>query len=239
MRLVATLLVVSACAGSADDMVPVPAGTFFMGCEPARDAQCEGDEQPGRMVDLTAFEIDVTEVTQAAWAACVADGACPLPAGDYQPDAQPDHPVVYVTWEAAAAHCAWAGKRLPTEAEWEKAARGSDGRLYPWGDAKPDCWRANTSVCDETPAPVAFYPDGASPFGVHDMAGNVMEWVADWYDPEYYVTAGSEDPTGPSTGTFRGKRGGSYYGDGETVRSSNRVLGFPVGLANLGLRCAR
>jgi formylglycine-generating enzyme required for sulfatase activity len=229
------------CGGGAYEpvMVDVPAGAFAMGCNASVDTRCEADELPTHDVTIAAFAIDRDEVSQAVFAGCVDDGACTPPNGDYDPDARGAFPVTFVTWDQAAAFCAWAGQRLPTEAEWERAARGDDGRIYPWGNAAPDCALANLFACGDATQPVGGHPAGASPFGALDMAGNVMEWVADFYAADYYTTSPAVDPTGPATGNERVKRGGSYMGDADTVRVTNRVIGFPVGVPNLGFRCAR
>ena len=232
----------SACNGGPGydgPVVAVPAGTFVMGCDPAVDTRCEPDELPAHAVTLAAFEIDRDEVSQAAFADCVDDGACDPPTGAYDPEATGDLAVTFVTWEQATAFCAWAERRLPTEAEWERAARGDDGRIYPWGNAPPDCALANLFGCGDAVQPVGGHPAGASPYGALDMAGNVMEWTADFYAEDYYATSPPENPTGPATGTTHAKRGGSYMGDIDTLRAANRVTGFPVGLPNLGFRCAR
>ena len=233
--------VVAAACGGGDSPaeIAVPAGTFVMGCDPAADPACEADEVPAHAVAVAAFVLDRDEVSQASYARCVDDGDCAPPGGDFDPDARAALPVTFVTWDQAAAYCAWAGRRLPTEAEWERAARGDDGRLYPWGNAPPDCTRANVLGCGDAVLPVGGRAAGASPFGARDLAGNVMEWVADWYADDYYATSPAADPTGPAAGTERVKRGGSYMGDAATVRATNRVVGFPVGLPNLGFRCAR
>ena len=174
-------------SGTAGEMVAVAAGPFVRG---ATDG--EPDEKPVRRLSLPAFAIDRTEVTIEAYAACVRTGACPAVPGAATPaPADGRLPAVGVSWTEAAAFCAWAGKRLPTEDEWEKAARGSDGRRYPWGD-RPECQRANfgnfggDGRCAAEGAPgrpvaVGSFPSGASPYGALDMAGNVWEWVADRY----------------------------------------------------------
>ena len=231
-------------AGCGDDLlgtpsVRVPAGTFLMGCNEAVDGACESDELPYHRVALGDFEIDLTEVTQLAYRRCIDDGACSLPSADFDPDDSPDLPVVQVTWEQADAYCRWARRRLPTEAEWEKAARGDDGRTYPWGEALPDCALANVFGCGDALAPVGAAPDGASRYGALDMAGNAMEWVHDFYDAGYYATSPEVDPPGPDDAPFHVRRGGSYMGDDATVRVANRVTGFPLPLPNTGFRCAR
>ena len=210
----------------AEDMVKVPAGAFEMGCNPGlRPELCEPDELPYRTVVVAGFAIDRTEVTQGAYAKCVADRGCAAPTEGYDPSKTPDLPVTFVLWEQADQFCLWRGARLPTEAEWEKAARGSDGRLYPWGNDAPNCDRTHFAECGNTPRAVGALPLGASPYGALDLAGNVMEWTADRYDP--------------ASELFHVQRGGSFIGDPQTVRVSNRVKGFPIALSNVGFRCVR
>lgn len=208
------------------DMVIVAAGDFSMGCNPAlRPELCEPDEMPYRSVAVRAFAIDRTEVTQSAYARCVGARRCSAPSEEFDPTSKPNLPVTFVTWEQADEYCRWNGRRLPTESEWEKAARGGDGRLYPWGNETPSCARTHFLECGDRPRAVGELPAGASPFGALDMAGNVMEWTADRYE------ATSE--------LFHVQRGGSFLGDPQTLRVSNRVKGFPVPLSNVGFRCAR
>jgi formylglycine-generating enzyme required for sulfatase activity len=227
------------CGEGEPPTVWVAEGAFMMGCDESRDTLCRPDELPAHEVFVSEFAIEQTEVTQSAYAECVAAGGCSPPEAGYDPKARSDEPVRFVTWEQADAYCDWLGRRLPTEAEWEKAARADDGRLYPWGDVAPDCTLANLSGCGDVPLPVATHPNGVSPYGALDMAGNVMEWVADYYDPDYYERSPPTDPTGPSADTgYRVKRGGSYMGDPQTVRATYRVQGFPVALPNTGFRCA-
>ena len=179
----------------------VPAGEFLMG--PAEDDYtAKSVEKPQHRVYLDAYWIDRTEVTKAQYQQCVAARKCRAPS--CVGTRVDEHPVVCVSWQDAADYCAWAGKRLPTEAEWEKAARGTDGRKYPWGNEAPDCGRLNfffrSKPCVESTSAVGAFPSGASPYGALDMAGNVSEWVADWYDEKYYASSPTQNPTGPPSG---------------------------------------
>lgn len=229
-----------ACTTTADagEMVSVPAGQFIMGCNDAVDKQCSDDEKPKHNVTLSAFEIDRTEVTQAAYTACVADGACQPPTCEWNCD-HPNFPASCVTWPQASSYCKWAQKRLPTEAEWEKAARGDQGNKYPWGNGEPDCSLANLGGCGETLKDVGA-STGASPYGALDMAGNVVELVADWYDQGYYADSPAADPPGPASGKRYSGRGGGFKSPADFVRSSKRDWYDPTDTApSLGFRCAR
>ena len=201
------------------EMVYVPAGDFTMGSS-AEDIEwvmtqswcsdCQrvwfDDEQPAHEVYLDALWIYKHEVTNKQYRLCISAGECEGDLDDYPAD---DYPTVAINWFEADAFCQWAGGRLPTEAEWEKAARGTDGRRYPWGEDSPTCSPAQYGHCLGGTVPVGSFPKDASPYGALDMAGNVWEWVADWYDPDYYVSSPGSNPTGPSTGINRVVRGGS------------------------------
>jgi formylglycine-generating enzyme required for sulfatase activity len=215
-------------------MVYVPAGEFNMGSD---DTNSDADEHPRHTVSLDAYWIDRTEVTQAMYAACVQAAVCEDVA--HPPaDAAGSDPVQGVTWPNAAAYCEWVGRRLPTEAEWEKAARGTDGRIYPWGDQAPNSELGNFEKQQDGAQPVGSYPQGASPYGVLDMAGNVYEWVADWYDPDYYGQSPSENPKGAGSSLQRVLRGGNWNSNADTLRSSNRFWAFPGRNDFDGFRCA-
>jgi formylglycine-generating enzyme required for sulfatase activity len=230
-----------ACPSEAEpgDMTSVPAGDFLMGCNEEVDDECEDDERPLHTVSLSAFEIDETEVTQEQYAACVTAGECPEPECEWDCE-RTEYPASCVTFAAANTYCAWAGKRLPTEAEWEKAARGEDGAKYPWGNDEPTCELTNMAGCGEAALPVGSAPDGASPYGALDMSGNMVEFVSDWYSATYYQTSPSADPQGPETGTRFGGRGGGFRSDAEYQRASKRDYYDPPDQgAALGFRCAR
>ena len=241
--------------GNADlpEMVTVPAGNFTRGCVAAHNDgfNCRPDELPAATIYLDAFSIDTIEVTNAAYAACVADAGCSLPssfssdnrANYYGNPLYDDYPVVNVTWAQANAYCTWAGKRLPTEAEWEKAARGaSDQRAYPWGDSSPLCSLANFNPgldCIGDTAESASYFAGASPYGALNMAGNVYEWVNDWYASDYYASSPSSNPSGPASGEYRAMRGGSAFSDPIYLRVVYRDW-YPIAYYSyqVGFRCA-
>ncbi|HMJ11558.1 MAG TPA: SUMF1/EgtB/PvdO family nonheme iron enzyme [Polyangiaceae bacterium] len=229
------------CTSSGDrgEMVSVPAGEFLMGCNSAVDNQCEPREQPGRQVTLNAFQIDKTEVTQDQYTACVDAGACAEPACEWNCE-QMDLPATCILWADAKKYCEWAGKRLPSEAEWEKAARGTDGRKFPWGNEAPSCELLNMVDCVDGASPAGAYPDGASPYGALDMAGNMVEMVADWYDERYYQSAPSTNPKGPGTGTTFSGRGGGWLSAAVWHRTSQRDwYGQDKQGKSLGFRCAQ
>jgi formylglycine-generating enzyme required for sulfatase activity len=252
-------------------MVEIPAGTFIMGSD-----ELDTAERPAHRVFLSRYYIDKHEVTNRQFKRfCDATGRGDRPhfvfwrRNRYPPDpgfagmpdylaSCPDYPVVNVTWEEAQAYCEWAGKFLPTEAQWEKAARGPDGRRYPWGDDAPDGARCNFAdrtlldqsdnplqrgLCDTASndghaltAPVGSYPAGASPYGCLDMAGNVWEWCRDRYG--WYSADSSSDPTGPAAGDYRVAHGGCWRREARLLQCAFR---HPGGLGDrvvtLGFRC--
>jgi formylglycine-generating enzyme required for sulfatase activity len=222
------------------ELVRIPAGEFLMGSDTKKDSQARDDETPQHKVTLDEYWIGKTPVTNAQYAvyAKAAGKKFEMPKG------KENHPVVDVTWNDAAAFCQWLSQasgqnvRLPTEAEWEKAARGSDGRIYPWGD-EWDAKKCNTresGIGGTTPVG-KFSPQGDSPYGCVDMAGNVWEWCADWYADSYYANSPTKNPAGPEKGDVRALRGGSFYHDAQVARCALRLRHHPPdGNWNLGFR---
>jgi serine/threonine-protein kinase len=236
---------VSAIDGMAQ--VFVPAGEFLMGATDA-DANATAFEKPQHTVYLDAFWMDQTEVTNAMYAACVGAGACLIPISSgsethleyFRNPTFADYPVLYVSWANARAYCQWAGRRLPTEAEWEKAARGVEGRLFPWGDTLPSPSRANFNKNVGDTTAVGQYPDNASPYGALDMAGNVWEWVNDWYSGPYYAASPAANPQGPDSGEVRVLRGGAWDSELKDIRAAARFPFGPTSRQNfIGFRCAQ
>jgi formylglycine-generating enzyme required for sulfatase activity len=263
------------------NMVLIPAGEFRMGSPLGSDSF--PDEAPQRLVYLSAFLIDRHEVTNDDYVRFVrATGhripENPKPASTLWEDGRPlpgigNHPVVNVSWDDAVAYCRWLGKRLPTEAEWEKAARGTDGRRFPWGNdwdynkANSASYWAGRTIDFQSGAdwdafwvagegaklskengikgevltlPVGSFPEGVSPYGLFDMAGNAAEWVQDWHDPNYYRSAPLVDPPGSTRGAVKGMRGGSWLKPSMSLRTADRDWGVmdsrPSGT---GFRCAK
>jgi len=224
-------------------MVYIPAGDFTMGF----DRAAKKDMAPGHTVTLDAFWIDRTEVTNGQYAKCVSAGACEEPQEKtshnrvkyYNGDQYTGFPVINVSWNDADDYCKWAGRSLPTEAQWEKAARASDGRIYPWGDEVPTKERVNYGNPLGDTVLTGSYPDGASLYGALDMAGNVREWTADWYDEAYYKTSPKDNPQGPDSGYKRAARGGSWGDDMSNIRTFIRWGLIPITRSNnLGYRCS-
>lgn len=243
--------------GPCGRMVFVSAGNFTMGSNSGHL-----DEQPMHTVYLDDYWIDRTEVTQDAYAACIGDGACSAPVpydptwttGDPDcnrgaPWGSGDQPVNCVNWYQSDAYCTWAWKHLPTEAQWEKAARATDARTYPWGEAPPTC--AYTVMYDQSGEgsgcgldhtwTVGSKPADASPYGALDMAGNVFEWVNDWYSSIYYSSSPYANPLGPASGVYRVIRGGAWNHIASSFpRAWSRDNYYPSGwYNNYGFRCAR
>jgi formylglycine-generating enzyme required for sulfatase activity len=224
-------------------MVLIPEGSFLMGTDSDRR-----EFAPAHPVWLPDFYIDKYEVTNARYAVCVEAGECEppnIPNSKTRPQyfGNPEfdaYPVIFVRWDSAEAYCKWRGVRLPTEAEWEKAARGTDERLYPWGEQPPDCSRANywpTGPCRGDTAEVGDHPRGVSPYDVHDMAGNVWEWVQDWYNA---YPGGDPDADDAFDGTHRVLRGGSFLNTATYLRTFVRKPFKPyMRGSSIGFRCAR
>lgn len=260
-------------AGLVEEMVRIPAGTLVMGSDDGEPA-----EKPVHRVILAAFSIDRFEITNAKFSAFVAatghitnaeatgvgwdwnGGWKRVKGADWRhPHGLASslrglerHPVVQVSWIDAQAYCRWRGKRLPTEAEWERAARGDSGRIYPWSNQPPHlgkryrasygsdrCCRADTGDDYLFTAPVGSFPLGRSPFGLEDMAGNVWEWVEDWFDQEFYRRSLSENPVNDTPGKRRVIRGGGWGNNPSGLRSTLRHANPPdIGLSMVGFRCA-
>lgn len=256
------------------DMILIPAGEFEMGqnpdtgleeCQklfepwPNREGKkCKRngfeDEEPVHLVYLDDYYIDKFEVTTADYQLCVEVGACDPPKSSstyshedyYRNPKFADYPVVYISWFDAKSFCEWRGSRLPTEAEWEKSARGTDGRIYPWGNSFDG---SIGNFCDrdyefidgfKDNSPVGYYPEGTSPYGVMDLAGNAWEWVADWYGFNYFSSSPGENPQGPPDGSQRVLKGGTRRCEGfYDVRAADRIGWFPEFKYDyIGFRCA-
>jgi serine/threonine-protein kinase len=235
-------------------MVFVPPGEFIMG---SKDFDAQDDETPAHYVYVNGFWIYKNEVTNSQFAIFLNSdsnkptyGVTGMQIGDNDLRIQQkdgawlvtsgymEHPVVNVSWSIAQAYCEWSGGRLPTEAEWEKAARGDDGRKYPWGDDMPTCQKANFFGCGANTKPVGGFPGNASPYGALDMAGNVAEWVSDFYLADYYEISPYIDPHGPESGLDRVTRGGSWATPTKRIRVTDRSSLNPLmSNNNVGFRC--
>ena len=233
-------------------MVLIPEGSFPMGV-PHGDRDGGRDEYPRHDVFVNDFYIDKFELTNSRYLEFVKATNHRVPQnpknatrnlweGDTITESLADRPVVNVDWADAQAYCQWAGKRLPTEAEWEKAAKGTADRRFPWGNVEPTNKHLNFNqqwIGEKTLMPVGSYELGKSPFGVYDMAGNVWEWVNDWYDAKYYEKSPAKNPTGPETGTKRVLRGSGWQNETPTVRIFTRVDSDPtIRNESTGFRCA-
>jgi len=215
------------------EQVYVPGGDFIMGSK-AEDANADDDEKPERTVYLDAFWIDKYEVTNGQYESCVEAGGCTSPnesksylRSSYYGNSEFDnYPVIQIYWNLAVAYCEWAGGNLPTEAQWEKAARGSNGYKYPWGNEEPDSSYTNYNDNIGDTSEVGSYEKGVSPYGAMDMAGNVMEWVSDWYDD--YDANDTNNPQGPSDPSyFRVLRGGGWSNGDWSIRTALRGVSNP------------
>jgi iron(II)-dependent oxidoreductase len=231
-------------------MVLVPAGSFLMGSDPRKDRAAGPQEQPQHEVYLDLFRIDRFEVSNVEYLRFVLGTGADWPKFWREnpfPEKAALHPVINVSWYEADAFCRWAGKRLPTEAEWEKAARGVDGRIFPWGNEPAGWIKSNIAHPGSKRgfkypplANINRYDKGVSPYGVYQMAGNVSEWVSDWFDPEYYRHGHDKNPQGPTAGELKVFRGGSWNEDPEVARSAGRNGGPPDRESYLtGFRCAK
>jgi formylglycine-generating enzyme required for sulfatase activity len=236
-------------------MIQVPAGKFIAGSQYEDTVRFQqqrreqagphgvvdipdyANELPQRTLDLGEFYIDKYEVTNDRYRRCVEASRCKPPQSkQYNDPAYANHPVVGVSWENADMYCRWAGKRLPAEMEWEKAARGTDGRWWPWGNEWSETLLYG-SKNPELPMSVGSIPTDTSPYGVMDMADNVSEWVSDWYDERYYAASPSRNPKGPATGDVKSKRSlGSAENHERDARTTKRFFAFPD--IGLGFRCA-
>jgi formylglycine-generating enzyme required for sulfatase activity len=233
-----------------DYWVAIPAGEFQMGGSPQTSlSECQkyysdcnindsDDSAPVHSIMLDTFEIGRFEVTNKQFTQCVNAGIC-----TGMSDVDVDrllHPVTNITWHEAITYCKWVGGRLPTEAEWEKAARGTDGRVYTWGNDLVNSNLANYGNNVGDTSKVGSYPSGVSPYGIYDMAGNVWEWVMDWHSNTYYQNSPKSNPLGPDTGTNRVLRGGAWSGNEIGVISFSRHGYLPLDTyINIGFRCAR
>ena len=228
------------------EAILIPGGSFWMGSENT-DTLAGDDEMPRHQITLDGFYIYIHEVTNEMYADCVAVGACmgiqELPGGPtrhYNDQDYAEHPVVGVNWAMANDYCTWAGGRLPTEAEWELASRGTDSLLYPWGTQAPTCDRVNMFGCIIPPdsSAVGSFAGGNSPYQLWDMAGNVWEWVHDWYEDDYYFLSPIINPLGPYFGELKVVRGGGLHSGPGKLRTAERTGADPyMAYDDVGFRC--
>jgi hypothetical protein len=216
-------------------LVPVPGGPFTIGRQ-------GGLDNPERQMNLADFWIYRTKVTNAQFAYCVSQGQCTQPSlkddPGYNDPVRTQYPVAGVTYDQAAAYCTFVHGRLPTEAEWEKTARGPDANIYPWGAGAPTCDWLNFETCTGNTTPVNQYPQGQSYYRALDMEGNAFEWVADWYKADYYASAPADDPLGPERGNQRSVRSSAFNSGGNQTPAYSRFFSNPGDhRANLGFRC--
>ncbi len=216
-------------------LVYISAGNFTMGY---------GGDAPVHSISLDGYWIQQTKVTNRMYDQCVSTGSCTPPTQElggpvFTNPTFASHPVVGVTWDQAQAYCSWVQGSLPTEAQWEKAARGANGNAYPWGNSEPSCDLLNFANCYGRTTNVDTYENGKSPFGLYDMAGNVFEWVFDFYDANYYAQSPAENPTGPTTGQYRGVRGSSFETSDVQAASAIRRFNEQTDSGrDIGFRCA-
>jgi len=225
--------------GDGVQLVFIPAGEFTMG---SNTKGVQGPENPAHTVYTDPFWIYQTQVTNAMFMKCMEAGSCQKPAGEVdEHDTNPlfaNHPAVYVTWDEALSYCTWQGGRLPTEAEWEKAARGTSDRFYPWGEISKAPYIANVDNLIGTTTQVGSFAKYPSFYGLLDMGGNVREWVMDWYSETYYSESPKYNPTGPADGDRKVLRGASYFDPYEMAQSTNRLAHAPGSAGiNRGFRC--
>lgn len=244
--------VFSAEMSSNEDMVLIPAGKFQMGSKRSMlelkphdlfntDRHTLGPENPAHEVHLDAFYVDIFEVTNEKYKNYVEATGAKAPIGWIKPDFSNDQqPVVGVSWKEAVSYCKWSGKRLPTEAEWEKAGRGKRAVRFPWGDTPPDSEKLNYNEEKKKSTPVGSYEKGKSDYGVYDLSGNVSEWVHDWHFPEYYLFSPKENPQGPEKGQYKIIRGGNWRNDADNVDLVYRNASVPRQRKDtIGFRCVK
>lgn len=227
---------------SAMEVVFIPAGDFLMGST-VHDTNRDTNEEPQHKVYLDAFWISKTQVTNAMLTACVSAEVCKYSVKastnpNYLDPLYASHPVVYVAWDMAQTYCDWTGGRLPTEAEWEKAARGPNGAKYPWGEDQPREKFVNVNNFIGNTTTAGLFPYGKSFYGALDMGGNVREWVSDWYDPNYYQNSSASNPQGPETGEKKVLKGASFSDPIRYTRTANRLSHVPGSPGAVrGFRC--